>query len=119
MKPIERLKIFINNSNLSISGFEKKVGLSNNSIQTAIKRNSNLKDETLNTILNSFPALNAKWLLTGEEPMLKSDDQQQVPKTYKEMEEAKVVLMEKLIVMQEKRIKDLEKFIEAAKLQFP
>ena len=73
MKPIERLDIFIKYCKLSISGFEKKVGLSNNSLQTAIKRRSNLKDETLNTILNNFPQLNAQWLLTGDGKMLNGD----------------------------------------------
>ena len=72
MKPINRVQILINHYHLSISGFEKKVGLSNNSIQTAIKRNSNLKDDTLNTILDCFTDVNAEWLLTGRGEMLKS-----------------------------------------------
>ncbi len=74
MKPIERVKILIRNSKLSISAFEKKVGSSNNSIQIAIKRNSNLKDETLNNILNAFPDINPTWLLTGKGDMFKNFD---------------------------------------------
>lgn len=72
MKPIERVKIIIHHYGLSISAFEKKTGLSNNSIQTAIKRNSNLKDETLNTILKKFPQIDPTWLLTGQGSMIQN-----------------------------------------------
>lgn len=69
MKPIERVKKFIDYQEMSISAFEKAVGLSNNSIQIAIKRNANLKDETLNSILNKYPEIDARWLLTGKGEM--------------------------------------------------
>lgn len=74
MKPIERVRIIINKSRLSVSAFEKKVGLSNNSIQIALKRNSNLKDETLNNILNVFHDINPAWLLTGKGEMFRELD---------------------------------------------
>jgi len=70
MKPIERVKKIINFYKSSISAFEKSTGLSNNSIQTAIKRKSNLKDETLNTILKKYTEINPTWLLTGKGSML-------------------------------------------------
>ncbi len=66
IKPIERIQEIILDERLSISAFEKACGLSNNSIQTAIKRKSNLKDETLNSILNAFPKYNPTWILTGK-----------------------------------------------------
>lgn len=66
IKPIERVHMIINEERLSISAFEKACGLSNNSIQTAIKRQANLKDETLNTILNTFPRYNPTWVLMGK-----------------------------------------------------
>ncbi|MFW2137141.1 S24 family peptidase [Chryseobacterium sp. TY4] len=65
-KPIERVSVIISEERLSISAFEKACGLSNNSIQTAIKRQANLKDETLNTILNTFPRYNPTWVLMGK-----------------------------------------------------
>lgn len=74
MKPIERVKNLIEFKGLSISGFEKATGMSNNSIQTAIKRNSNLKDDTLNSILIRFPDISAEWLLTGNGSMLRVDN---------------------------------------------
>ena len=65
-KPIERVQEIISKERLAISAFEKACGLSNNSVQTAIKRKSNLKDETLNSILNAFPKYNPTWILTGK-----------------------------------------------------
>lgn len=72
-KPIDRVKTIIDNEQLSISGFEKAIGMSNNSIQTALKRRSNLKDDTLNSILTRFPDYNPTWLLTGDLPIKKED----------------------------------------------
>ncbi len=68
-KPIERVAQIIEQSKISISAFEKECGLSNGSIQSAIKRNTNLKDETLNSILKSYPDVSAEWLLTGKGSM--------------------------------------------------
>lgn len=72
MKPIDRVNEIIKYKNLPVSTFEKEVGLSNNAIQSAIKRNSNLKDETLINILNRFKEIDPIWLLLGEGYMLKS-----------------------------------------------
>lgn len=66
MKPIERVEILIKDEGISISAFEKKVGMSNNSIQTAIKRKANLKDDTLNSILSVYTDVSPEWLLTGK-----------------------------------------------------
>lgn len=74
MKPIERVKVIIDKNRLSVSAFEKKVGLSNSSIQIALKRNSNLKDETLNSILSVYPDISPNWLLTGEGGMFRQPD---------------------------------------------
>jgi len=71
MKPIKRVEILINFLNLNVSSFEKAIGASNNSIGTAIRRTTSIKDETLNNILNAFPKIDATWLLTGEGEMLK------------------------------------------------
>ncbi len=73
MKPIERVKELIIYLDISISAFEKATGMSNNSIQTAIKRVSNLKDDTLNTILIKYPEVSAEWLLTGKGSMFRNE----------------------------------------------
>jgi len=73
MKPIERVELIIKQEGLPVSVFEKKIGMSNNSIQMAIKRKAKLKDETLNSILKSFPRINPEWLLTGDGPMFRAE----------------------------------------------
>ncbi|APD06889.1 hypothetical protein UJ101_01370 [Flavobacteriaceae bacterium UJ101] len=91
MKPIDRVKIIINKNRLSISAFEKKVGLSNNTIQIALKRGSNLKDETLNSILNVFPDINPTWLLTGRGNMfLELDFTSEPDSNYPSLDEEKI-----------------------------
>ena len=84
MKPIERVEKLIKDKGLSVSAFENTVGVSNASIGIAIKRNSNLRDDTLNSILNAFPEISPEWLLTGKGPMLRegsknSNDRAPVP----------------------------------------
>ncbi|MEO4004258.1 S24 family peptidase [Flavobacterium sp. CAU 1735] len=74
MKPIERVKEIIRYYGLSISGFEKKIHMSNNSIQTAIKRTASLKDDTLNNILKAFPDISPEWLLMGNGKMFRKDN---------------------------------------------
>ncbi len=74
MKPVERVKDIIKYKRISVSAFEKITGMSNNSIQIALKRNSNLKDETLNNILKTYPDINPTWLLTGKGEMTLTEE---------------------------------------------
>lgn len=73
-KPVERIKIFATMSNLKIAKFERMIGVNQNTIQTAIKRNSNMSDETLSKIIVKFPNLNINWVLTGKGKMLLSEE---------------------------------------------
>ncbi|MDB2606705.1 hypothetical protein N9Y48_02875 [Zobellia sp.] len=74
MKPIERISILISYYRTNISAFEKECGLSNNSIGSAIRRNTSIKDETLNRVLIAYPKVNPEWLLTGEGEMLRGEN---------------------------------------------
>ena len=73
MKPIDRIERIIDYYNTNISNFEKSIGASNNSIGMAIRRKSTVKDDTLNSILNTYPDINAEWLLTGNGKMLNEE----------------------------------------------
>lgn len=82
-KPIDRVEQIIHDKHLPVSVFENKCGLSNSSIRIAISRRTQLKDETLNSILGAFPEVDARWLLTGigkmyVDNLLISDDLQVV-----------------------------------------
>lgn len=72
IKPIQQIKIFMNMQNLKIAEFERIIGVSQNTIQTAIKRDSQLKDVTLARIFQAFPRLNYKWVFFNEGDMLVS-----------------------------------------------
>ena len=63
----DRLIKFIYSINLTKSGFEKTVGLSNGYLNQLRSSPSN---EKIEQISNSFPQLNRYWLLTGVGPML-------------------------------------------------
>jgi len=58
MKTIERVGEFIEYKDLSFRSFEIAISITQNTIQTAVKRKSSLKDETLNKILQAYPELN-------------------------------------------------------------
>jgi plasmid maintenance system antidote protein VapI len=67
MKPIERIEQFIIDRRMSISQFERSIGASNNSIGTAIRRKTSIKDDTIISILNAYKEIDATWLLLGKE----------------------------------------------------
>jgi hypothetical protein len=68
-----RIKELITVKNMSISAFEKKIGVGNNSIGTIITRNSNVSGAILSKILISFPEICPDWLLTGRSDMFRSE----------------------------------------------
>ncbi len=70
MKPIERVYEIIKYKHLSIRQFEIENGFGNGSIQSALKRNAALKDETLLKILKNYPEINPLWLFLGKGDML-------------------------------------------------
>ena len=69
-KPIKRIQLFAKLSKLSIGKFEKTACLNHNVIQNAIQRNSQMSDDTLARIMEAFPELSIKWVLTGKGEML-------------------------------------------------
>ena len=70
----QRVKEIISYKKLSILGFEKSIAVGNNSIGTAIKRNSNVSGDILSKILNIYTDISADWLLTGKGSMLRQAD---------------------------------------------
>jgi len=76
MNVIDRVKEFIVLRKLSVSGFEKSLGLANNTIQKAIKRSGSVKDDTMNKILEVYPEINPIWLLMGKGDMILNESNQ-------------------------------------------
>ncbi|MCQ2359986.1 MAG: hypothetical protein MJ009_00695 [Paludibacteraceae bacterium] len=104
-----RLKFFIETQHLSIRQFEDIIGSSDGKIAKFIAKNTNLKSDTLQKIMEFFPQLNIVWLLTGEEEMLKiaNDSEEQTSNTLCK-ECALLKTKDELIETQRKLIQSLE-----------
>ena len=70
----ERLIIFMRKKGLSQKRFEQAVGLSNGYINQLRHSPSATK---LQRIIDAFPDLNDKWLLTGQGEMLKTEEKKE------------------------------------------
>lgn len=70
----ERLKQFIDSINVSISAFEKSIGMSNASFRKIYNNNGAIGSDKLERILNTYPQLNPSWLLTGEGSMILGEE---------------------------------------------
>lgn len=70
----ERLKQFIDSISISISAFEKSIGMSNASFRKIYNNNGAIGSDKLERILNTYPQLNPSWLLTGEGSMILGEE---------------------------------------------
>jgi|WetSurMetagenome_2_1015567.scaffolds.fasta_scaffold18593_5 hypothetical protein len=67
-----RLKEYIDSKGISISKFEKSIGMSNASFGKSLKSGGTIGADKLEIILNHYPDINLEWLVTGNGEMLKS-----------------------------------------------
>lgn len=92
---LDRIKEYIDSKGISISAFEKSIGMSNASFGKSLKNKGAIGSDKLENILNIYSDINPDWLLTGRGEMLK-DTQLQVlhqPKTTEmKLEEQDVLL---------------------------
>lgn len=81
MRNASILKELIKGLELSISAFEKKINVGSSVISVAIRRDSKIKEDTIDKIVKTFPRVSRSWLETGEGEMLikttPADDDQQ------------------------------------------
>ncbi|MEO7977735.1 S24 family peptidase [Flavobacterium sp.] len=64
----ERIKIFIEYSNMTISAFEKSINVTNGYVNSISK---SIGIDKINTILENYPNLSLEWLFTGHGSMTK------------------------------------------------
>lgn len=72
-----RLQQFIDRMNLSLYQVNKEAGLSKGLLTNAIAKKQGLTSSTLEALLNTYPQLNANWLIVGRGEMLLADDDTQ------------------------------------------
>lgn len=77
-KIIERVDALIKAKGISVRSFEKSIGTSNGAIANAIKKGTDIGSSSLSKIIETYPDVNASWLLTGSEGMIK---QENIPST--------------------------------------
>jgi transcriptional regulator with XRE-family HTH domain len=63
----KRLRIIINEQDISISRFEKEIGVVNNTISTILRKESGISHIILGKIKNRYPQYSICWLVAGEE----------------------------------------------------
>lgn len=80
----ERIKLFCETEHITISSFEKKIGVANGYVNSISK---SIGIDKLVKLLEIFPNINIEWLLTGNGEMYKS-------KTSNEQSERKDLLKE-------------------------
>ena len=68
---LNRLKEYIDKKGISVSAFEKSIGMSNASFGKSLKNNGAIGSDKLENILKIYPDINAEWLLTGNGDMIK------------------------------------------------
>lgn len=79
--PLKRIKEYIDFKRIRISAFEKSVGFSNGLFGGQLKRNKTIGLDKLESILKTYPDLNADWVLTGKGNMLKKGGNENIPVT--------------------------------------
>lgn len=71
---LKRLKEYIDYKGISISMFERTIGMSNASFGKSLKSGGSIGCDKLENILRIYPDLNEMWLLKGDGQMIKDDD---------------------------------------------
>lgn len=74
---LDRIKEYIDHKGISISAFEKSIGMSNASFGKSLKNKGAIGTDKLEKILITYPDLSHEWLLTGRGEMLADGGEEQ------------------------------------------
>lgn len=107
----ERLLYFAKNQSIGIENFLENIGMTYGSFKGKAKEGS-LNSNAIVEIYTKYPEINIEWLLTGNEPMLKSEVNSVAvildkSINYKDLAEARLQIIE----MKNEKIARLEKDI--------
>lgn len=71
---LERIKQYIDLKGVSVSAFERSIGMSNASFGKSLKNGGAIGSDKLENILKTYPDISPSWLMTGVGEMLISED---------------------------------------------
>jgi len=74
-----RLQEFIDKMHLSLYQVNKEAGLSKGLLSNAFAKKQGLTTSTLEALLNTYPQLNANWLIVGRGEMLLDAEKESAP----------------------------------------
>lgn len=69
---LSRIKEIATNEDISIGGFEKKIGASKGVLSRAITNGTDIQSKWIQNIVENYPRYSAEWLLTGKGDMIKN-----------------------------------------------
>lgn len=73
---LDRIKQYIDSKGISVSAFERSIGMSNASFGKSLKKGGAIGSDKLEIILRVYPDLSPDWLMTGAGNMLNEDGQE-------------------------------------------
>ncbi|MEK9604517.1 MAG: helix-turn-helix transcriptional regulator [Flavobacteriaceae bacterium] len=62
-----RISTIIENENISVAAFERKIGVGRNSISSAIRNKSSISHTVLHNICQHYPQYSIDWIVFGKD----------------------------------------------------
>ncbi len=62
----DRLVYIIENENMSVAAFERRIGVGRNSISTALRKKCTISHVVLQNITHHFPQYSVDWIIFGK-----------------------------------------------------
>lgn len=112
MSVSERIKELCDFEGSQLS-FAKKTGIQSQTISKIIARGSEIRSDNILAIAEAYPNLSMQWFITGKGAMWMDEDSGQVARSHPMSDEEKELLKDEIIALQKKRIKELEREIQA------
>lgn len=73
----DRIALLISELGENTNSFSNKIGVSQSTIATALKRNKGVNSDLIEKIFNAYPMVNNDWLLTGIGDIFKTNESKQ------------------------------------------
>lgn len=117
---LERIKQYIDLKGISVSAFERSIGMSNASFGKSLKNGGAIGSDKLENILSIYTDISPTWLMTGVGDMLISEKRNNNPEQSQENEDRHIIhLMDKIASQAEEigRLKERNNQLERENME--